>query len=204
MRLLKRWSAIMESPWAYALWQAPFANAKFAPIQRHNDLGSVHRVLDVGCGPGTNTKFFAHTDYVGIDINESYVERGRRRFGRTFIQADVCDYTPAPDQRYDFVLINSLMHHLDDVTSDRILNTLRRVITPDGHLHVLDLILPDDPSIARYLAENDRGNYPRPFETWNELLVRYFEPVVVERFSLGLMGLDLWRMLYFKGRPRAG
>jgi len=202
MRLLKKSSAIMESPWAYALWQAPFANAKFAPIRQHNELASVRRVLDVGCGPGTNTRFFAHADYVGIDVNQSYVEQGRRKYGRTFIQADVCDYTPAPDQRYDFVLVNSLLHHLDNATTDRILDALRPVITTDGHVHILDLILPDDRSLAHYLAENDRGDYPRPLSAWKELLARHFEPVVVERFSLGLVGLDLWHMLYFKGRPR--
>ena len=50
---------LLEQPLSYRLWQAPFAEAKFEPVRRHNDLGRVRRVLDVGCGPGTNTHHFA-------------------------------------------------------------------------------------------------------------------------------------------------
>ena len=56
---------VMENPHAYRLWQAPFAEPKFAPVLAHNDLSRVRRVLDVGCGPGTNTHHFAGADYLG-------------------------------------------------------------------------------------------------------------------------------------------
>ena len=45
-----------------------------------NDVASVRRVLDVGCGPGTNTRYFEHADYLGLDINRGYIESARRRF----------------------------------------------------------------------------------------------------------------------------
>ena len=202
MPFLKRLSGVMELPWAYALWQAPFLEAKFAPIQKHNDLSSVRRVLDVGCGPGTNVKFFSHTDYVGLDINPAYIQRARRKYQRTFVEADVCTYSPPPDRLYDFVLLNSLLHHLDDSTTNRILRTLRDVIVEHGCIHILDLILPENRGLARSLAENDRGDYPRSLEAWNDLLSRHFEPVVQEQFPVGLAGVELWRMLYFKARPK--
>ena len=81
----------MENVSAYRIWQAPFAEKKLAPILRHNDLGAVRRVLDVGCGPGTNTRHFATSDYLGVDLNEKYVEYARAKFGRTFVAADVTD-----------------------------------------------------------------------------------------------------------------
>ena len=202
MRILKRLSRVMELPWAYALWQAPFLNAKFAPILEHNDIGSVRRVLDVGCGPGTNTRFFAHADYVGLDINPAYIERARRKYRRTFLQADVCDYRPSVHQHYDFVLLNSLLHHLDDANTHRILGVVRDVLVAAGCVHIVDLILPESRGIARYLTQNDRGDYPRRWEAWQELLSRHFEPVVQQPFSVGIGAIELWRMLYFKGRPK--
>ncbi len=57
--------AIMSQPIVYRLWMAPFAEDKFAPILAHNDLSKVRRVLDVGCGPGTNTGHFAQSDISG-------------------------------------------------------------------------------------------------------------------------------------------
>jgi SAM-dependent methyltransferase len=202
MGVLKQMSGVMESPWAYALWQAPFLNKKFAPIRKHNDITRVKRVLDVGCGPGTNSRFFKHTDYVGIDINSAYLERARRKYHRTYIEADVCEYTPPADQLYDFVLLNSLLHHIDDASVDRILRAIGRVLVNDGCVHIIDLILPDKPSIARHLTVNDRGDYPRPWEKWKEMFGRSFDTVVMEAFPVGMAGLELWQMLYFKGRPK--
>ena len=95
MGILKRLSGVMELPWVYALWQAPFQEAKFAPIRKHHDLSSVRRVLDVGCGPGTNTPYFNGADYVGLDINPAYVVQARKKYQRTFVEADVCTYQPA-------------------------------------------------------------------------------------------------------------
>ena len=46
----------MDRVTAYRLWQAPFAEKKLEPLRRHNDLSTIRRVLDVGCGPGTNTR----------------------------------------------------------------------------------------------------------------------------------------------------
>ncbi len=192
----------MELPWAYSLWQAPFLNAKFAPIVSHNDLTKVRRVLDVGCGPGTNARFFAHAEYVGLDINPAYLERARRKYRGTFVQADVRTYRPPPEVRYDFVLLNSLLHHIDDDSADRILAAASEVLLERGCIHIIDLILPEERGIARYLTENDRGDYPRPWEDWQELLSRHFEPLVQLPFPVGIGRVELWRLLYFKGRPR--
>jgi len=63
---------------------APFAERKFAPILAHNDLSKVGRVLDVGCGPGTNTRHFEGSSYLGLDLNERYVTDAHCRYGREF------------------------------------------------------------------------------------------------------------------------
>ena len=43
-------------------------------------IGAAQTVLDVGCGPGTNAPHFAHADYLGVDINPSYVATAARRY----------------------------------------------------------------------------------------------------------------------------
>ncbi|MFM7925397.1 MAG: hypothetical protein ACKPJJ_34670, partial [Planctomycetaceae bacterium] len=37
---------LLAKPAVYRMWQAPFADAKFEPILRHNDLQRVRHVLD--------------------------------------------------------------------------------------------------------------------------------------------------------------
>lgn len=190
----------MENPTAYRLWQAPFAEAKFKPILEHNDLNSVRRVLDVGCGPGTNSLFFEDMDYLGLDINPEYIEKAKKSFGDRFAVADVCTYEAEPENRFDFILMNSLLHHIDDEHTDRILAQLSKQLTSDGHIHILDLELPENPSLARTLALNDRGDFPRSLEAWRFLFERHFETVLFEPYPISVGGVPLWNMVYFKGR----
>jgi SAM-dependent methyltransferase len=199
---MKPYARLMENTLAYRVWQAPFAEQKLAPLYAHNDVARARRVLDVGCGPGTNTAHFAHADYLGIDFNPSYIESARQRYGREFVVADVTKYEVAPDQRFDLILANSLFHHIDTASTSRILAHLATLLSDDGHVHVLDLVLPERPSVSRLLARADRGEHPRPLEEWRTLFSAAFEPVVFEPYPLGAAGMTLWNMVYFKGRAR--
>jgi SAM-dependent methyltransferase len=199
---VKLHARIMENTLAYRVWQAPFAERKLSPLFAHNDIQGARRVLDVGCGPGTNTHHFIGADYLGIDFNPGYIESARGRHGREFIVADVTTYRVPPDRRFDLILANSLFHHIDDANTQRILAHLATLLTDDGHVHILDLVLPARPSVARLLARADHGDYPRPLEQWRELFTTAFEPVVFEPYPLGAAGVTLWNMVYFKGRAR--
>ncbi|MGH7663007.1 MAG: class I SAM-dependent methyltransferase [Gemmatimonadaceae bacterium] len=199
-------TSLMENPLAYRLWQAPFAERKLEPLFAHNDLGGARRVLDVGCGPGTNARHFSHTEYVGVDVNQRYIEHARRSCTGTFLVADAA--APAPlasvgqPGTFDFVLANSLLHHLDTASVESVLRGMRALLGADGYVHILDLVLPEQRCVARALARWDRGEYPRMLAEWRDLLVDVFEPVVFEPYPLKAWNVTLWSMLYFKGRAR--
>jgi SAM-dependent methyltransferase len=194
---------MLERTFVYRAWQAPFAGQKFAPVRRHNDLQRVRRVLDVACGPGTNTKYFADAEYLGIDFNQRYILDARRRYGRNFSVADVRSYVANPEDRFDFILVNSFLHHLDTNDVVTILNRLRSLLTKDGHIHMLELVLPEKPSLSRLLTHLDRGKFARPLNEWEGLFEDLFERVVFEPYRLTGIGTTLWNMVYFKGRSRA-
>ncbi len=186
----------------YRLWQAPFVRDKLAPLTRRHEIAAARRVLDVGCGPGTNASEFTHAEYVGIDLSEPYIQTARRRHRGTFLVADVRTYQPAADDRFDFVLVNSLLHHLDTPAVRHILRSVHAQLTADGHIHILELVLPRRTSVARLLARADRGDYPRPLEAWRELFGEAFEEIVFEPYVVARCGVALWEMVYFKGRGR--
>ena len=193
---------VLEHPLVYRTWQAPFAEQKLAPLFEHGGVSTARRVLDVGCGPGTNTRHFAHADYVGIDINADYVASARRKHARTFVVGDVTELRALPEDRFDCILVNSLLHHIDTESVRRLLRHLATLLTDDGHIHVLDLVLPDTPSPARLLARLDRGDYPRPLDEWQRLFEESFTQVVWKPYPLGPLGIALWQMVYFKGKRR--
>ncbi|HEY7864034.1 MAG TPA: class I SAM-dependent methyltransferase, partial [Thermoanaerobaculia bacterium] len=139
----------LESVAVYRLWQAPFQRQKFAPILRHNDLGSASRVLDVGCGPAINTSFFSSGEYLGLDINPRYISYARRKTGREFLVADMTRWAPQGSERFDFVLVNSFFHHVDDQYARQILQRLPAAMAPGAHIHIVDLVLPERRGLAR-------------------------------------------------------
>jgi SAM-dependent methyltransferase len=193
---------LLERPEVYLAWQGPFIGSKLGPVKRHNDFSTVRRVLDVGCGPGTNSADFAGVDYLGVDVNPSYISYARRRHGPRFEVADVRT-DPIPGRgAYDFVLVNSLLHHLDDDAVVSLLQDIREYVSDDGHIHVVELELPERRSVPRTLALSDRGEYPRSLATWRTLLTSGFEEVILEPFPVPSRGPALWSMVYFKGKPR--
>ena len=46
------------------------------------------------------------------------------------------------------------------------LSALSRRLTDDGHIHIIDLELPESPPIPRRLAQWDRGKFPRSRDQW--------------------------------------
>ena len=190
---------IVEQPLVYRLWQAPFAARKFEPVLRHNDLAAVGRVLDVGCGPGTNTRHFLGAEYVGADLNPGYVRSARRRYDKRFLVAGAAELAGREDLRADFILVNSFLHHVDDAAARTILAGLRELLLPGGHVHLLELVLPERRSLARALARADRGDHARPLAAWRQLFGEHFDEVVCEPYRLGAFGATLWNMVYLKG-----
>jgi trans-aconitate methyltransferase len=193
---------ILDHPIAYKMWQSPFANQKVEPVLRHNNLANSRRVLDVGCGPGTNTGLFKEAQYLGIDLNQRYIDAARRRFGREFVAADVTTYSLDPNERFDFIFVNSLLHHLDDDETRSLLARLSELLSCDGCIHILDLVMPEEQGFARMLAKSDRGEYARPLEQWREMFETSFDTAVFEPYAIGALGVTLWEMLYFQGRAR--
>ncbi len=193
---------LLESSIGYRLWQAPFAEKRFRPVPANNDMSRVRRVLDIGCGPGINTHHFSNAEYLGIDCNEDYIESARLRHGREFLVQDVTTYNAPEESRYDFILLNSFLHHIGDEDAERILSHTARLLAPNGHIHILDLVLPEETCLARWLARMDRGEHPRFLERWRELFEKNFDTVLWESYSVKLFGMSLWHMVYFKGKLR--
>ena len=193
---------LLEQPFFFELSQLPFTTQKFARIVQHNDLSKVRSVLDVGCGPGTNAPRFAHANYLGIDINERYIQLARNRYQRDFLVADVTTSQSIPSGSYDFILLNSFLHHIDTPSALRILASLNQFLSPDGHAHSIELVLPENRGIPRWLAKHDRGKFPRTLSMWRDLFADKLQTVIFEPFPIRHFGQTIMELVYFKGRKK--
>ena len=190
---------LLENPVVYATWQAPFAAQKFAPAERSLRSHKIRRILDVGCGPGTNVARFLGADYVGVDINPRYLAIARARYPGQFVEADIGSADLSSLGTFDTILVNSFLHHVPDEAVERILAQLERRLSADGRAHLLELVRPPQMSLARMMARLDRGRYARLLDDWLRLFKGHLAPVSIEPYTYAG---GLWSMIYFQGKAR--
>jgi SAM-dependent methyltransferase len=186
---------ILDIPVVYLLWQAPFVAQKMAPVVGSDSFRRARSVLDVGCGPGTNTRSFNRVpEYLGVDLDERYVAYAKKRHGREFRVADVTADIPS-SSKFDLILMNSLMHHLDDAGVAHLLGSLPRLLADNGEIHILDLVLAET-GVPRKLALADQGEFPRSIPEWRRIVGDTLEIRDISPFYLTLGGIKLWEMVH--------
>ena len=114
-------------------WHIPAA----AGFAQTNNL----RVLEIGCGLGTDGAQFAKAgaDYTGIDLTDAAVELSRRRFEISnlkgaFRTADA-EQLDFPDNSFDLVYSHGVLHHTPDI--ERAIAEVHRVLKPGGRAVVM-------------------------------------------------------------------
>jgi SAM-dependent methyltransferase len=114
-------------------WHIPEA----ADFKSAKDL----RVLEIGCGLGTDGAQFAlaGADYTGVDLTEAAIALARRRFelfelpGK-FRTADA-ENLDFPDESFDLVYSHGVLHHTPDTV--RAVGEVHRVLKPGGRAVVM-------------------------------------------------------------------
>jgi SAM-dependent methyltransferase len=93
-------------------------------------------VLDVGCGPGALTGVLLErlgADLVAaIDPSESFVSAVAERFPDLDVRRGVAEELPFPDDRFDLVLAQLVVHFMSDPVAG--LREMARVTRPDGRI----------------------------------------------------------------------
>lgn len=132
-------------------------------IRRHLRLGRRLRTLDLGCGGGILSDLFADGQYVGVDLNLTYIDYARRTRKGAFMVGDACKLGLADDQ-FDQILVFGLLHHLPDEEVRAVLSEACRVLVAGGRI----LAIEDIPTmswlnwIGRLIHRLELGKYIRP------------------------------------------
>jgi len=99
------------------------------------------RVLEIGCGLGTDGAQFAQAgaDYTGIDLTDAAIELAQKRFelfnlSGTF-QTDDAERLSFPNDSFDLVYSHGVLHHTPDI--DAAIREIHRVLRPGGRAEVM-------------------------------------------------------------------
>ncbi len=137
------------------------------------------RVLDIGCGTG-DFAHFVRGRYVGIDVDQVFLQAARQRVGRGFVLAADGTRLPFRDGSFGVVLLLHSLHHLSDDQARAILREAMRVST--GGIIVVDPIPPRHPGLRSWLHRMDRGGHMRGLAEQLALLGSVCEIAELRRF----------------------
>jgi len=114
-------------------WHIPDA-ADFAATKRL-------RVLEIGCGLGTDGLQFARAgaDYTGVDLTEAAIDLARKNFEQRGLQGEFkvadAENLDFADSSFDLVYSHGVLHHTLDI--GRAVSEIHRVLKPEGRAIVM-------------------------------------------------------------------
>lgn len=135
------------------------------------------RVLEIGCSLGLDSRHFANKDceFLGLDIDPDAVAVANRTYAKRphmrFVCMDVHDLHPAPEDRFDLILVSGVCHHLPDAPLTALLEQAGRLLADDGRLALIDYAPPERPGLLeRFFLRFDDGQHIRSREALLALL----------------------------------
>src|SRR5436190_11645830 len=99
------------------------------------------RVLEIGCGLGTDGAEFAKAgaDYAGVDLTDAAVELARKNFELLGLRGDFrtadAENLDFADETFDLVYSHGVLHHTPDTA--RAVAEIHRVLKPGGRATVM-------------------------------------------------------------------
>lgn len=144
-----QWEYIYQTiPQHQIPWETGEASPDLVSLFKEKAMQKGMKVLDGGCGLGTQTIFMAKmgAQVTGIDVSETAIKKARERFlkeaigdergNANFVIGDVCKM-PMPTASFEFVYDRGCYHHLSPRNRQEYVQEVRRVLAPGGMFHLL-------------------------------------------------------------------
>jgi SAM-dependent methyltransferase len=151
----------------------PLARAYKRLLLKHLELSGGETILDVGCGTGEYAILFKGEKYIGMDLNQKYIDRAREVYRGLPNASFVClEIKELAKQKVaiDHAYCVAVTHHLTDEEVIGMVQDAMHLVK--GKFVVVDLYLPKfwrNP-LGHFLVKMDRGRFGRPKERLLELL----------------------------------
>jgi SAM-dependent methyltransferase len=154
---------------------APGCHRRFLEVFAKPRSGD--RVVDLGCGTGASLAHLPEgISYVGVDISPEYIQAAHERFGArgTFLCSDLVNADLSQFPPFDLAISFGVLHHLNDAEAQAVLRLARRIVRPGGRVVTIDpCYVRDQPRIARFLNDHDRGRHIREAEEYRRLFASH-------------------------------
>jgi ubiquinone/menaquinone biosynthesis C-methylase UbiE len=147
-------------------WDSEYANFKthIEKILAHGIAPTSGRLLELGCGAGNMTLWFANKGYEvsGVDISPTAIEWAEEnaremKLAGKFCVGNVTDLAEYPDDYFDFIFDGHCLHCIIHEDRGRMSSSVHRVLKPGGYFLVDTMSAPVDlEKLQQELAATDK------------------------------------------------
>ncbi len=166
---------VLKMPRMYQLFQEAggFFGARLRFLRRSGLALDGAWVIDVGCGPGFIRRHLPDSvQYFGFDTDQRYIDyaKAHNRQGATYLCQIFDASSVAITGPADVVMMNGLLHHLDDATARSLIADAAACLKPGGCIVTLDgCYRPGQSWVVKILLDGDRGEHVRTQEGYLDL-----------------------------------
>lgn len=172
-------------------------------LEKFDDIimGTQKPILDLGCGGGNDTLYLISKgkQVISCDQSLSAINNIRKNFPEVYDAKcfNMLDGLPFEDEAFDVVIADLCLHYFLKSDTEKILNDIRRILTPGGHLilrvnsindvlhgagqgpeiehHVFEM---EGKTIKRFFNEEDIRSFFRDFT------IEYLKEEIMTRYKL--------------------
>lgn len=158
------------------------------------------KILDFGCGTGSNSQLFHPKDYIGIDCDKKRISYAKSLNPYYAFRTTENDILPVKSHSIDYILIVSVLHHIPSNIFSSILKEFRRVLNSDGKIIAIEpCIYKEFPICNSFMNLFDKGKYIREEEEYLSIFHNHkYETQVHKRFNQ----LMLYNKIFFSASPK--
>ena len=94
-------------------------------------------VLDLGCGLGNNTLYLKERglDVISLDFSQVALDKIKDEIpGAKTVLADISKPLPFDDFEFEIIIADLSLHYFDKETTIKIMQEIKRILRPGGHL----------------------------------------------------------------------
>ena len=169
------------------------------------------RILDIGCGSGFYTGYWAERgvrDYVGVDISASTISHLFKQYPDfNFVNADISESVPeglAEQRPFDLVTIFDVFYHIvDDERFAKAIRHIGALTAGSGVVLVMDQLHSERYQISKHVVYRDREEYVNLFDRSglelidDELLFHYLVPPISGYRLIDFMAAGFFKLAGF-------
>ncbi|MCL4336132.1 MAG: methyltransferase domain-containing protein [Candidatus Thermoplasmatota archaeon] len=136
----KKWDDSYRSGLYLKQWECSYPSQELCAALSILNMSRASKILDLGCGTGTEAIFMASLGYevTGVDISQealkiAAVKSGKQGIPVNWIQADAANL-PIPDDSVDFISDRGCLHIIPEVEQKKYAKETTRILKQGGYL----------------------------------------------------------------------